>query len=202
MLVQTLLISLVTAFAMFDYQLGTLYAFRPIVTCPLIGLILGDLPTGLAIGASLELLFMGNISIGAYLPPDEKVGSILACAFAITLGKGTEAALALAMPIATLSLAISNVINGVMPIIVDKADVCASKGNLKSIYAAHWAIGLIGLAKNVLLVARQTYSQARNPALLLPGLLACLVYERSVAGRCSYRDYYWYREVRPAELWY
>lgn len=56
MLVQTLLISLVTAFAMFDYQLGTLYAFRPIVTCPLIGLILGDLPTGLAIGASLELL--------------------------------------------------------------------------------------------------------------------------------------------------
>ena len=230
MLVQTLLISLVTAFAMFDYQLGTLYAFRPIVTCPLIGLILGDLPTGLAIGASLELLFMGNISIGAYLPPDEKVGSILACAFAITLGKGTEAALALAMPIATLSLAISNVINGVMPIIVDKADVCASKGNLKSIYAAHWAIGLIGLAKNVLLVglayylgagavqnlldwipafimdgfcyARQTCSQARDPALLLPGLLACLVYERSVAGCCSYRDYYWYREVRPAELWY
>ena len=50
------LISLVTAFAMFDYQLGTLYAFGPIVTCPLIGLILGDLPTGLAIGASLELL--------------------------------------------------------------------------------------------------------------------------------------------------
>ena len=157
MLVQTLLISLVTAFAMFDYQLGTLYAFRPIVTCPLIGLILGDLPTGLAIGASLELLFMGNISIGAYLPPDEKVGSILACAFAITLGKGTEAALALAMPIATLSLAISNVINGVMPIIVDKADVCASKGNLKSIYAAHWAIGLIGLAKNVLLVGLAYY---------------------------------------------
>ena len=121
MLVKAILISLVAAFAMFDYQLGTLYAFRPIVTCPLVGLILGNLPAGLAIGASLELLFMGNISIGAYVPPDEKVGSILACAFAITLGKGTEAALALAMPIATISLAISNVINGLMPVIVDKA---------------------------------------------------------------------------------
>lgn len=99
MLVKAILISLVAAFAMFDYQLGSLYAFRPIVTCPLVGLILGNLPAGLAIGASLELLFMGNISIGAYVPPDEKVGSILACAFAITLGKGTEAALALAMPL-------------------------------------------------------------------------------------------------------
>lgn len=37
MLVKAILISLVAAFAMFDYQLGTLYAFRPIVTCPLVG---------------------------------------------------------------------------------------------------------------------------------------------------------------------
>ena len=52
MLVKAILISLVAAFTMFDYQLGTLYAFRPIVTCPLVGLILGNLPAGLAIGAS------------------------------------------------------------------------------------------------------------------------------------------------------
>lgn len=157
MLVKAILISLVAAFAMFDYQLGTLYAFRPIVTCPLVGLILGNLPAGLAIGASLELLFMGNISIGAYVPPDEKVGGILACAFAITLGKGTEAALALAMPIATISLAITNVINGLMPVIVDKADVAAAKGDLKGVYAAHWAIGLVGVVKNVLLVGFAYY---------------------------------------------
>lgn len=157
MLVKAILVSLVAAFSMFDYQLGTLYAFRPIVTCPLVGLVLGDLPSGLAIGASLELLFMGNISIGAYVPPDEKVGSILACAFAITLGKGTEAALALAMPIATISLAISNVINGLMPVIVDKADVAASRGDLKGVYAAHWAIGLIGVVKDVLLVGFAYY---------------------------------------------
>ena len=69
MLTQAILIGLIAAFGKFDCQLGTLYAFRPIVLCPLVGLVLGDLQTGLAIGASLELLFMGSISIGAYVPP-------------------------------------------------------------------------------------------------------------------------------------
>ena len=53
------------------------------------GLVLGDLQSGLAIGASLELLFMGSISIGAYVPPDETIGGVLACAFAIQLGQST-----------------------------------------------------------------------------------------------------------------
>ena len=56
MLTQAILIGLIAAFGKFDYQLGTLYAFRPIVLCPLVGLVLGDLQSGLAIGASLELL--------------------------------------------------------------------------------------------------------------------------------------------------
>ena len=101
MLTQAILIGLIAAFGKFDCQLGTLYAFRPIVLCPLVGLVLGDLQSGLAIGASLELLFMGSISIGAYVPPDETIGGVLACAFAIQLGQSTEAAIALAMPIRT-----------------------------------------------------------------------------------------------------
>lgn len=41
MLTQAILIGLIAAFGKFDYQLGTLYAFRPIVLCPLVGLVLG-----------------------------------------------------------------------------------------------------------------------------------------------------------------
>ena len=86
MLTQAILIGLIAAFGKFDCQLGTLYAFRPIVLCPLVGLVLGDLQTGLAVGASLELLFMGSVSIGAYVPPNETIGGVLACAFAIQSG--------------------------------------------------------------------------------------------------------------------
>ena len=43
MVMQAILVGLVAAFGCFDYQLGTLYAFRPIVLCPLVGIALGDL---------------------------------------------------------------------------------------------------------------------------------------------------------------
>lgn len=141
MLVQSILIGLIAAFGAFDFQLGTLYAFRPIVLCPLVGLVLGDLQTGLAIGASLELLFMGSISIGAYVPPNETVGGVLACAFAISLGESTEAAIALAMPIAVLTLSLKNIMRVIDPFFVDMADKFAAQGNVKGIYAIHFLLG-------------------------------------------------------------
>ena len=157
MLVQAILVGLVGAFGCLDYQLGTLYAFRPIVLCPLVGLVLGDLQSGLAIGASLELLFMGSISIGAYVPPDETIGGVLACAFAIQLGQSTEAAIALAMPIATLCLAIKNILNAALPILVDRADVFSGQGNLKGVYAMHFLIGLTGIIMAFLLCSLSFY---------------------------------------------
>ena len=153
MLTQAILIGLIAAFGKFDCQLGTLYAFRPIALCPLVGLVLGDLQSGLAIGASLELLFMGSISIGAYVPPDETI----ACAFAIQLGQSTEAAIALAMPIATLCLAIKNILNAALPILVDRADVFSAQGNLKGVYAMHFLIGLTGIIMAFLLCSLSFY---------------------------------------------
>ena len=82
-------------FKCFDYQLGTLYAFRPIVVCPVVGAFLGDLNTGLVMGASIEALFMGSVSIGAYIPPDATSAGLLCTAYAILLGLDTEAAVTL-----------------------------------------------------------------------------------------------------------
>ena len=156
MLTQAILIGLIAAFGKFDCQLGTLYAFRPIVLCPLVGLVLGDLQTGLAVGASLELLFMGSVSIGAYVPPNETIG-VLACAFAIQLGQGTETAIALAMPIAVLSLTIGNITSALFTVFVDMADRFALKGNLKGIYAVHWGMGLWGCLEYFLLCGGAFY---------------------------------------------
>ena len=95
-------------FKCFDYQLGTLYAFRPIVVCPVVGAFLGDLNTGLVMGASIEALFMGSVSIGAYIPPDATSAGLLCTAYAILLHLDTEAAVGLAMPIGTLVLGVGS----------------------------------------------------------------------------------------------
>jgi PTS system mannose-specific IID component len=83
--------------------LGTTLLSRPLVLGPLVGLVLGDLHQGILIGASLELIFMGNIKVGAAIPPDVVTGGVLGATFAILSGKGPAIALALAVPISILA---------------------------------------------------------------------------------------------------
>jgi PTS system mannose-specific IIC component len=56
---------------------------RPIVTAPVIGLLLGDAYTGLIAGAFVELFWIDQLPMGAYIPPNETVVAILITAGAI-----------------------------------------------------------------------------------------------------------------------
>ena len=97
---------LITAIIFFGHSedlLGTTLLSRPLVLGPLVGWVLGDLHQGIVIGASLELIFMGNIKVGAAIPPDVVTGGVLGTAFAILSGKGAAIALALAIPISILA---------------------------------------------------------------------------------------------------
>lgn len=99
---QALLIALVACFGKITGDLGYFMFDRPIVLVPLVGLCLGDLNTGLIMGAELELVFLGVVSIGGATPADVNMGSVLASAFAISMHQGMDVALALAFPIGVL----------------------------------------------------------------------------------------------------
>ena len=75
---------------------------RPIVVCPLVGILLGDVTTGCILGASLESLFMGISAIGGSIPADATTTSYVATAFVILTGADIESAVAIAMPIGTV----------------------------------------------------------------------------------------------------
>lgn len=157
MLVKAILIGLVSAWGALDYQVGTLYTFRPLVLSAIVGAILGDVHQGIIVGANLELLFMGAISVGAYIPPDVNVGGVLATAFAISMGKSVEAAVALAMPIATLALGINNILAAVTPVFLKIADKGAEEGNYKKVVFTHWLMGTITVVEKFLLVTFAFY---------------------------------------------
>lgn len=110
MLVQAILIGLIAMFVTFEWMFGTNLGSRPIITGMLVGLVMGDLKTGIILGATLEMVFIGSITLGAAVPPDVITGGILGAAFAISTGKGADVALALAFPIATLYLVVDNVL--------------------------------------------------------------------------------------------
>ena len=83
-----------------DEQLfGITMLGRPLFTSLFVGLILGDVTTGVIVGAALESMFMGAIMVGAAVPPEVYASGVLGCAFAIIAGTGTAAAVALALPV-------------------------------------------------------------------------------------------------------
>ena len=98
-----LLITFIIFFGHSEDLLGTTLLSRPLVLAPLVGWALGDWQQGVVIGASLELIFMGNIKVGAAIPPDVVTGGVLGTAFAILSHKGVGIALALAIPISILA---------------------------------------------------------------------------------------------------
>ncbi len=94
----------VLVYAIDYYFLSWQCLIRPIVVAPLTGLVLGDLGTGIVMGASLEAIFMGISAVGGSIPSDCLSGAIIAVAYAILVGGdgAVETGLALAMTIGTI----------------------------------------------------------------------------------------------------
>jgi fructoselysine/glucoselysine PTS system EIID component len=123
--------------------LGTTLLSRPLVLGPLVGLVLGDLNQGIIIGATLELIFMGNIKVGAAIPPDVVTGGVLGTSFAIISGKGPAIALAIAIPVSILAEMIISGLFVLRAILNKKFDQYADEGDYKKIQRLHILSGLL-----------------------------------------------------------
>lgn len=129
-----LLLSVVTGLVYIQRRMfGDMQLERPIVVGPLVGLILGDLKTGLAVGASFELIFMGAQAIGGAVPPNLVIASVLGTAFAITTGKGVEAALLVAVPAAIVASSFELFAKTICPVFAHGADKYAEEGDSSGI---------------------------------------------------------------------
>ena len=82
--------------------LGMAMLSRPIVVAPLAGLLLGDVQTGLIVGASLESIFMGVVNIGISSTAEPALAAGLATAFAINLGGNVGTIIPIVFPLAVL----------------------------------------------------------------------------------------------------
>jgi len=134
MLVQTILIILIAFFAYMHCYVGSTMHNRPIVIAPLVGLALGDFHTGIVLGATLELVFMGAFPIGASNPPDFVSGTIISTAYVVLTGQEVASAVVLAVPIATLVLLLDNVQMTVLLTWASHiADKYAEKGDINGV---------------------------------------------------------------------
>lgn len=141
---EALLVGIVGIFAILDSRLlGRLNFERPLIVSTLTGLVLGDMNQGLILGASLELMSMGLVSVGAASPPDMVLGSIIATAFSILTGSTSEVALAMAVPIAVLAQMIGILMRTILSSLTHKADAYIEEGQFKKATNLHIIVGPI-----------------------------------------------------------
>ena len=148
MLIKAILLGLVGIVGVIDSRLiGRQNIGRPLILSTLAGLVLGDVRQGVILGASLELISMGFVAIGAAGPPNMQFGSIIATAFAILSGASTEAALTLAVPVAVIGEFLSVIMRMVIAQFSHVADKAIENGQFKKAIHIHlwWSFGFNAL---------------------------------------------------------
>ena len=120
--------------------------YQPIVSGAVIGAILGDLPTGLVVGGTYQLMTIGNMPVGGAQPPNAVIGGVMAVVFAIASGLDTTAAVGLAVPFALVGQYMVTLLFTAMSPMMSVADKMADKANTKGIVALNYAaMGALGL---------------------------------------------------------
>lgn len=143
-LTQALLIALVVAGAYLARRiLGDPQLERPIILGPIVGLIAGDMQTGLIVGGTLELVFIGAATFGGTAPPNVAIGSGVGIALAIASGHGVETALVLAVPAAVLGTFCELFAKTVCSFLVHRADAAAERADGRAITQIIWLGNLI-----------------------------------------------------------
>ena len=118
---------------------------RPIVNGAVIGAILGDLEAGLVVGATYELMTVGNMPVGGAQPANIVIGGVMATVFAIGSGMDINAAMGLAVPFSVIGTYIVTLLFTAMSPIMGVADKMADKADTKGIDRINYlAMAILG----------------------------------------------------------
>ena len=158
-IIQALLV-FVVAFIMGIDQFSFLESlYQPIVTCPIIGAILGNFELGIGVGGAYQLIQIGSMPIGGAQPPNAILGGIMATIFAVSLdmeatADGVGAAMGLAIPFAVFGQYAVTLTFTFMSGMMAKADKYAEEANVKGIRNINFLeMAVLGCLFGVLAVA-------------------------------------------------
>ncbi|MGX7014914.1 PTS mannose/fructose/sorbose/N-acetylgalactosamine transporter subunit IIC [Vagococcus silagei] len=107
--------------------------YTPLFAATVTGLVMGDLKTGLTIGATLQLMTLGVATYGGATVPDFLSGAIMGTAYAILSGNGAEYGIGVAVPIGLLLTQLDILGRMTNTFFQHKADTYAAEGNFKGV---------------------------------------------------------------------
>lgn len=135
--VQIILVFLVACLAGFDSILDEFQFHQPLVACTLIGLVLGDMKTGIIIGGTLQMIALGWMNIGAAVAPDAALASVISTILVVAGGQQIGAGIALAIPLAAAGQVLTIIVRTITVGIQHIADKAGEEGNLSKLGMWH-----------------------------------------------------------------
>ena len=182
MLGKALLIALWAGIAGIDLFNGLFHIHRPVFTGMVVGVILGDVKTGLITGATLELIWMGAVPLAGAQPPNVVIGGIIGTAFAILANVDPKIAVGIAVPFAVaMQGAITLVFTAFSPL-MHKADEYAEDANTKGIEKINYAGMLILFVLNAIIAFLPVYVGADVAEAIVAKMPEWLIGGLEVAG--------------------
>lgn len=144
-LLQAILLSLLAFLAGLDLYNGLTHFHRPVILGPIVGFILGDLQTGILVGGTLELVWMGLAPLAGAQPPNVIIGTIVGTTFSITTKTEPTVAVGIAVPFAIAVQMGITLLFSVMSAVMSRCDKMAEEANLRGIdYVNYLGLFVLG----------------------------------------------------------
>ncbi len=103
---------------------------RPLIAGTIIGIILGDIQTGILIGAAIQALYIGLVTPGLSMPGDVNFAAYIGIPLAIVSGATPEYAVSLSVPLSFLGVAFVYLVVTVNVLFVHKQEQWIESGKL------------------------------------------------------------------------
>lgn len=129
-------------------RMGILYTWPkniPLFGALVIGLVLGDVPQAMMIGAAIQAIYMGVIQPGGNIPTDQVLATFIAVPIAIKSNLSPEVAVTLAVPVGLLGVLLDYIRRTVNAAWVHMADTYAANANAKGVMRAHFLYPTLAL---------------------------------------------------------
>ncbi|MGF7399957.1 PTS mannose/fructose/sorbose transporter subunit IIC [Thermoanaerobacterium thermosaccharolyticum] len=134
---QMILVIVISAIAGMGSVLDEAQTHRPLIACTLIGLVLGDIRTGIILGGTLELMALGWMNIGAAMAPDAALASVVSTILVIVGKQSIGAGIAVAIPIAAAGQVLTIFVRTITVFFQHLADKYAEEANFRGIEICH-----------------------------------------------------------------
>lgn len=181
-LMQGILLAIAAIIIGVDYWLEALFIFRPLVVSTVTGIILGNVPLGLATGALTELAFAGLTPAGGTQPPNPVLAGFMSTTIAYTAGVSAEVALGLCLPFSFLMQYVILFFYSTFSFFMAGADKAAEEGNVAKIRQINiTTTAIVALSYGVIVFAC-TYLAQDLMANLVTSMAPWLIHGLEVAG--------------------